>query len=250
MKCPKCHAEVAEWHFYCGNCHALLSERVSNVTTTTETAGGIVERAGRRVLDLVFVGFILGILILMAREIEWNSLLRAFRDEMGSPAQTPRPRNLRNGSTRRSEPAITPTSTPIGGEDVGMKPDRTGKAESVRSLPNPIEELPAADEAPAGPPESASASVASFAKGISAGGDGEHANSSGFLAVSSYTPARIYVDGKFWGLTPRTVRLAAGAYQLRLIAAGYEDWIQQIQLKRGQQIGIMASMTKKTLPQK
>src|SRR5262249_3497999 len=67
----------------------------------------------------------------------------------------------------------------------------------------------------------------------------------GYVAIDSYIPARIYVDGQFSGLTPRTVKLSVGDHLVRLIAEGCEDWTRRVKLKSDQQIGIMASMKKK-----
>jgi hypothetical protein len=75
--------------------------------------------------------------------------------------------------------------------------------------------------------------------------DAKSAGETGFVSVNSYTPARIYVDGQFSGVTPRTIRLTAGDHQIRLIADGYEDWTRRVRLKARQQVGIMASMKKK-----
>jgi hypothetical protein len=260
MKCPKCHSEVADWHYYCPNCHTLVQDVAPESGRTPE---GMVERAGRRLLDLLFGVFIAGLLIVMARQIEWRSLLRALRGDPATPAET---REMRKG---RGNPAPTrqsggTKSTPADDLDGNLKTERPAKAESVRSLPQAIEELPSPvtqedslpSKAAGGEPSPQSnprpESHPPNGDPVELGVDRLEPKQNrvvGVVAVSSYVPARIYVDGQFSGLTPRTVILAAGDYQIRLIADGYEDWTRRIHLKPSQQIGIIAPMKKKAASQ-
>ncbi|MCI0666215.1 MAG: PEGA domain-containing protein, partial [Acidobacteria bacterium] len=70
----------------------------------------------------------------------------------------------------------------------------------------------------------------------------------GFVSVNSLAPARIYVDGEFSGVTPRTIKLTPGDHQIWLIANGYEDWMRRVRLKSKQQVNIVAWLKKKPKP--
>jgi len=69
----------------------------------------------------------------------------------------------------------------------------------------------------------------------------------GLLTVKSYTRARIYIDGQFSGLTPRTIKLLAGEHAVSLMADGYEEWRRKIRLRGREQVGVLASMNKKAV---
>ncbi len=71
----------------------------------------------------------------------------------------------------------------------------------------------------------------------------------GLVSINSYVPARIYIDGQFSGMTPRAIKLVAGAHQISLMAEGYREYSRQVKVDGHQQIGMMASMTKKNTTQ-
>lgn len=68
------------------------------------------------------------------------------------------------------------------------------------------------------------------------------------VTISSYTRARVYIDGQYSGTTPRTVKLLSGSHTITLLADGYEEWTKTIRLSGKQQTGVMAAMTKKNAP--
>ena len=67
----------------------------------------------------------------------------------------------------------------------------------------------------------------------------------GLVTLNSYTRARIYIDGQFSGMTPRTIKLLSGEHTITLMADGYEEWTKKIRLNGRQQAGLMASMNRK-----
>lgn len=269
MQCPRCQTEVSEWQFYCPNCSA----QVQNYTPEFEKPRrGKIERVGARVLSALLAIFIVGGLVLMARAVQWKQLFDSIRGSAGASAETsPGSKNERSSRARAS--AVRPSDgspTPAKAEN-SARAEKGQVAESVRALPQKIEELPSADDQPQTPKPNPPAKVegatpgaisesASTPKpaaqpardGVQLGVEQIDAKSSGetgLVTINSYTPARIYVDGQLSGITPRTIRLTAGDHQIRLIADGYEDWTRRVRLKAQQQVGIMASMKKKS-PQK
>ncbi len=269
MQCPRCQTEVSDWQFYCPNCRA----QIQNYTPEVERPQrGKIERVGARVLGALLAIFIVGGLVLMARGVQWKQLFDSIRGNADASTETsPGAKNDRSSRTRAS--AARPddgSPTPVRAE-AAARAQKSQAVESVRALPQKIEELPSADDQPqapkpklptkaevaptAGAPESASTpkSAAQPARdGVQLGVEQIDAKSSGetgLVAINSYTPARIYVNGQFSGITPRTIRLTAGDHQIRLMADGHEDWTRRVRLKARQQVGIMASMKKKS-PQK
>ena len=71
----------------------------------------------------------------------------------------------------------------------------------------------------------------------------------GLVSINSYVPARIYIDGQFSGVTPRAVKLIAGEHHISLMAEGYREYARKVKVDGHQQIGMVASMTKKNTTQ-
>jgi PEGA domain len=71
----------------------------------------------------------------------------------------------------------------------------------------------------------------------------------GLVSINSYIPARIYIDGQFSGMTPRAVKLVAGEHQISLMAEGYREYSRKVKVDGHQQIGMVASMTRKNTTQ-
>ena len=263
MECPKCRSEVVDWHYYCSNCHALVNDVDPDAGKSKQS---LVERAGARLLNLLVVAFVIGLIVLMARAIKWGDLVNSIRGEMNSviEAKEQRLTPAKPQTVRRPNVSSSPTHNESSSKSV-----KAGKVESVRSLQQKIEELPSLDESPqlikpAPIPRSASApptlppdsvTLQNPAPPVRPQKNGaeldvehievKHGGQAGYIAIDSYVPARIYVDGQFSGLTPRTVKLSVGDHQIRLIAEGYEDWTRRVKLGGLQQVGLMASMKKK-----
>ena len=67
----------------------------------------------------------------------------------------------------------------------------------------------------------------------------------GLVTIKSYVPARVYIDGVYSGSTPRSVKLLAGEHTINLLANGYHDYSRKVKISGQQQLGILASMSKK-----
>lgn len=273
MKCPKCKAEVPEWHFYCQNCHIQIHDYKPEAERPPL---GRIERAGARVLNALVGLSIIAVLVLTGRAVQWSELFAAIRGDTSVSAESrlasKESRSTRARSTegrREDEPPTDVKAVEASGRE------KKDVVESVRAMPQKIEELSSVEDSPhtlslkpsaAAPkvhkPEDvpATAAPASTLKPAAqqtgqAGADAQlsieqidpkNSGETGLVAIKSYTPARIYINGQFSGLTPRIVKLIAGDHQIRLIADGYEDWTRRVRLKAKQQVGIMASMKKKS----
>lgn len=258
MKCPTCQSEVDDWHYYCPSCHALVKEHSPG---QGRPRPGVFERAGSRVVQaLIWIG-VVGVLILMARSIDWDKFLRLLRQGGISQSEERAPAGTRRGATsgnRQKEAPANSTATPSPNEPASSQ--RKQSAESVHDLKQKIEELSPPEESPQSqrprpsPTAAKSESPSQAPPAEPAGPRAElgidpiekrQAGESGYIAIDSYIPARIYVNGQFSGTTPRTVKLIPGDHQIRLIADGYDDWTRRVRLKSRQQYGIKASMKKK-----
>jgi cytoskeletal protein RodZ len=266
MQCPNCLIEFSDLHFYCPNCRTSVLDYEPE---GKKGRRGRIERVGVRILNLLLGLFIIGGLVLMGRAVRWSELFTAISRNVDVSAET-------SSSPRAERASRTRTATPSRDED-SATPARTGVSvaskkspgvESVREMPQQIEELPAVEDQPQGTKPAVSPSKT---EGPSPGTspqstldlrtetqtsgnnvqlgieeiDSKTDVETGVVAINSYTTARIYINGQFSGLTPRTIKLSAGDHQIRLIADGYEDWTRRIRLKKQQQVGIMASMKKK-----
>ena len=66
----------------------------------------------------------------------------------------------------------------------------------------------------------------------------------GLVSINSPVPARVYIDGQYSGVTPRSVHLLVGEHSLRLVADGYQEWTRRIRVRNRQQVGVIAAMTR------
>lgn len=249
MFCPKCQNEFPDWHFYCPHCRTQVQDYLPEETIAQPT---MLERVGRVMLDLLLLVFFVGAGVLLWRAIKWQDLFDQVRPavEIGAPAATQRTSRPHATAKRATIPPTQRSQTSVADHS-----QPTPAVENTRQLPQKIEELPRSDE-PAKPippdnnattvqPASQSSTAPNDPALSIAPADAPQSSIAGFIAVNSRVPARIYVDGQFSGVTPRTVRLAAGSHQIKLIAEGYEDWTRRVQLKSRQQLGVMASLKKK-----
>ena len=65
------------------------------------------------------------------------------------------------------------------------------------------------------------------------------------VKVSS-TPeeAEVYLDGKFTGNAPATLKLSPGKHTIRLALAGYKDWTRDLDAQAGMDVNLKATMEK------
>lgn len=273
MNCPKCQTKVAEGHFYCPNCRTMIH---SNIEEEAGANRGMVERAGSVLFNLLLIGFIIAGSVVVARQINWQELIDQFKGKPEGRVKVERPETRARAifiASRSTDQVVeAASSTEMKKSERSSGP--TG-IESVRALSQKIEELPTLEEAakstvaqpaqslpariepaknsdpsstapvaPDKPVQTPRSNPALSAEQI----DAKQSGDAGFVTITSYVAARIYVDGQFSGVTPRTVKLTSGDHQIRLIADGFEDWTRRVRLKSKQQVGLMASMKKKPGP--
>jgi len=69
---------------------------------------------------------------------------------------------------------------------------------------------------------------------------------SGAVAVASETPgAEIYVDGKFVGDTPSTIRLSSGSHHIEVKAPGKQEWERDLEVLDGSEITLRPALEKR-----
>lgn len=59
----------------------------------------------------------------------------------------------------------------------------------------------------------------------------------GSVSISS-TPdgAEVYVDGKFVGNTPETLKLPVGPHSIKIVGEGKKDWVRSIEILKDSQL--------------
>jgi hypothetical protein len=266
MQCLKCQAEVSEWHFYCQNCRAQIQ---SFRPEAEKPSRGVFERAGARTLNALLLILGIAVLVLAGRAVQWSELFASIRGAADVSAESGARSEARRRPLRRSDADRREDESPKLQKTIeGAGRGKSAAVESVREMRQKIEELPSVEDQPQSPkpseapvrneraPESTSKPAVHAPPSTAADAqlgieqiDVKNSGETGFVAINSYMPARIYINGQFSGTTPRTIKLNAGDHQIRLIADGYEDWTRRVRLKTKQQVGIMASMKKK-VPQK
>ena len=254
MQCPDCRSEVLGWPVSCPHCQTSL-QSFSNLTASEKP----------QALSLRLTRAVRLILVTIALVI----LATAVRLNYGGGKQT-------EGRSVLAQTKASPSPTPLPPSTAIVPPDETRELatveraashappkatapiagrESTEPAAAPIEEAgvhaAGADEAVppkinATKPASAAAEAAGEEIGIEPP-DPTITDSLGLLTVKSYTRARIYIDGQFSGVTPRTIKLLAGEHSLSLMADGYEEWKRKVRLRGREQVGVLASMNKKAV---
>jgi hypothetical protein len=262
MRCPKCQAEVSEWHFYCQNCHAQIQNYRPEVEKPSR---GAFERAGARALNALLLIMAIAVLVLSGRTVRWSELFASIRGDADVSAKSEMKSEARRQARKQSDLDRRDDESPAPQKTIEVVGEAKNAAvESVREMRQKIEELPSVENQPQAPepsktsvkndraPDSISKPAIEIPPSIAVDAelgieqiDPKNSGETGFVAINSYTPARIYINGQFSGVTPRTIKLNAGDHQVRLIADGYEDWTRRVRLKSKQQVGIIASMKKK-----
>lgn len=143
-------------------------------------------------------------------------------------ATTPRP---------VTPPVISSTVSLMGSAPLITKKPRSADEAKPKKVVTPIVSLPSSTTpAPAPEPEP---KLEIEGTGVSL-----HPNT-GLVTIKSYVPARVYIDGVYSGATPRSVKLLAGEHTISLLADGYHEYSRKIKVNGQQQLGILASMSKK-----
>lgn len=86
MQCPSCRNDIPDNQFYCPICRASVYSYVPENMRTTNSR---VERAGKRLLEVLLFLILIGIGVVLARAIKWNELLSGILP--GATSSTPKP---------------------------------------------------------------------------------------------------------------------------------------------------------------
>jgi serine protease Do len=71
----------------------------------------------------------------------------------------------------------------------------------------------------------------------------QSADGAGSVSISS-TPdgAEVYVDGKFVGNTPETLKLPVGPHSIKIVGEGKKDWVRSIEILKDSQLNLRAQL--------
>ena len=151
MRCPSCQHAVPEGHFYCPSCRISI---YSYVPEGAQFKGGRLERAGKRLLDLLLVLLLIGAGIVLARTIKWKEVVNGFKPVAEvSPSAKPEREAASSSGKRRTASASaqgapeTPTksSKPASaesGNDLKQKTEEPASTDKTRPTPKPASTTP------------------------------------------------------------------------------------------------------------
>jgi hypothetical protein len=280
MKCQNCSREIKLWQSACPYCQRRTQPNSYSVITEAPEASE--QNSRRRLLQRVLQFSLVAVtFIALASLVRFNppkantpppESLRGSASS--SPAPVPVPELVASaGSAAPVEvapepaPAIEPQSISLfSAEDLRMAKVRPAPAAFNRPTVTGTSSMPSKsspeaviiDEAaskktatpiasPVAAPASSSSAVAAETSAqleVESAGVLLQANT-GLVTIKSYVPARVYIDGVYSGSTPRSVKLLAGDHTISLLANGYHDYSRKVKISGQQQLGILASMSKK-----
>lgn len=237
MECPRCQVENENGHSYCTYCRAELSTGMAFTKEANEIEALPPKRRSQvlqstwRIARLVLSAFLLFLVIVIVRGINWNSLMRGISEtKTGVERELPK-----TGKFGNSTVVPTPHKT----EEPKFTPRNIVEKETLSGLFFKL--------------------FARFRKGFgenaSFGAELRNAqsvvavkSSMGGLTLKSTVRAKMYLDGQFLGFTPQTIRLTPGEHKVSLLAEGYEGWNRKIRMKAGKQINLKTSLKKIRVP--
>lgn len=281
MKCPDCQRSYPGWRNTCPKCQIpLLSLRQKTISETKGEFPGTEKRssifpATLRIMALAAV--LIGLTTIL--RLNYASGGRGPGNPATSspivPAISPAPDpavSPEDQGTAETELSVSDEAEGTDERPVSPKPVKpafvsrlspAATSDEAKTGPPPPTAISAATGAPASQPDTRNTgikeSAAPGAEAVTVSAEPESgteinleppdhslSNNIGLVTLNSYTRARIYINGQFSGTTPRTVRLLAGEHTILLLADGYEDWTRKIRLDGRQQMGLMASMIRKS----
>lgn len=138
MQCPSCRNDIPDNQFYCPICRASIYSYAPENARTAKNSR--VERAGKRLLEVLLFLILAGIGIVLARAIKWNELLGGILPAAAT-SSTPKPdssgssgKRGSSASSKASEGKTADAAKPASPENAG---DKKPKEESASDNPKP-----------------------------------------------------------------------------------------------------------------
>ncbi|MBS1790272.1 MAG: hypothetical protein JST85_21285 [Acidobacteria bacterium] len=128
MQCPSCRSEIPDNQFYCPVCRASV---YSYVPENVRSTGSRVERAGKRLLEVLLFLILVGVGVVLARAIKWKELLGGVLPA-ATTAPSPKsehPQTSQADSANKRKAATTPS--PKAAEEKSADPSKSVSAEST-----------------------------------------------------------------------------------------------------------------------
>lgn len=259
MQCPGCQGEVLGWQFYCPDCRTQLRWTTGTSLTAyeigkPELSEPLPSRKLPVILAVAAVSVVVMTIIAIGASINhrnavWHQSLTqnaAMLTESVALAESVVNRPVARHAAiavseqkleEKADQPLAPQSAP-----------RESQKPPTKLEPSEYSAQP--DVAPASQSAAPKSTTTETVKSVEI--NAESLGSAfdlrmGLLTIKSDTRARIYINGQFSGVTPRTIRLLAGEHTITLSADGCDDWSRKIQLPGRQQMNIVATLSKKAV---
>jgi hypothetical protein len=279
MNCHRCQTGIKHWRTHCPQCGAqLLPLPYSTISDASSAAPPRARRAPLvKALRLSLLVVALVGLAVTAKLNSARSSGQTLRPDAGSgkqasaaPSSTPAPEIPAAEESSPPSPSVAENSAttarpprPTAPPPAALRAESPNKSVAVNAPAlTALGAPPVAAAAPRRPVEAvaptadtpqradiAMPKVSSLPQSIEAragleveGGAVLLTRHTALLTVKSYVPARVYIDGAYSGVTPRSVKLVAGEHTVTLVADGFQEWTRKVRLNGQQQAGILASL--------
>ena len=127
MQCPSCRSEIPENQFYCPVCRASV---YSYVPENVRSTGSRVERAGKRLLEVLLFLILVGVGVVLARAIKWKELLGGV---LPAAATTPTPKSEHSQTSQADSSGKRKATNSSSSKDAEEKPADSAKPASSES---------------------------------------------------------------------------------------------------------------------
>ena len=127
MQCPSCRSEIPENQFYCPICRASV---YSYVPENVRSTGSRVERAGKRLLEVLLFLILVGVGVVLARAIKWKELLGGV---LPAAATAPTPKSEHSQTSQADSSGKRKATNSSSSKDAEEKPADSAKPASSES---------------------------------------------------------------------------------------------------------------------
>lgn len=242
-RCPACNADVIEWHSFCPECNLNIPSYGLKDRPVSEYRS----KVDRSWTTWVLIAGLFSGSGLLAKTIDWRELGHLLQGHtmsaedvakfnLSANEKLARRRVVHNRNAETGIASTTSTDNvafPLPSPTIQLTVTQPAALNSIASDRDPLQTR---QLAPARPEVAPDVEIQQI--------EAAPTDKTGIVTINCPVPARVYINGQYSGITPRTVHLNAGEHQVRLVAEGYLEWSSLVRVRNRQQMGVLASMTR------